>query len=615
MRSFCLWLWYLMPANPIVVRTLQGASLRQRHLWVRMFYLGALIGLVTVGLLIEGGMNANVNLSDLAKSGTKLFAFVSYAQVASICLLAPLFLAGAIAQEQTGRTYEILLTTPLSNLQIVLGSLLGRLFFVLALLLSGLPLFSVLMIFGGVPVRSVFVAFAVAALVALMVGAVAVTLSVLRAGGRKAVFVFIVAVAGYLVAAYVVDVRLLRNPASNTTTWLTPLHPLLVLESYLSSAKYQPPSPETLAGQPAVIRFYLSQPLGAFSVLTMSISFVLILWSTIYARRIVALSGTVGWVRRTLRLGMGGGGERRHPPRTVRGNPIAWREAHTRGNHAVNIVGRWGFLTLTLGAMTAFLIAYHLGHLSANALRTTMVTLLLLELAVVAMVAIFMSAGACSGEREDGTLDLILTTPVTQKDYIWGKLRGLVRFLSLLIAAPILTLALVAAYAQIGAMLQSPKAMVTDAIPGAAAGARHILILPETPLLMALILIPFVALCVIVGMNWSLKSNGVLSAVVPTLAIIAAVSLVLGFCGLQMANSVPVIGPIVNSFSPTTSVITLIYPWGFIHGFAGQTGVNRALLLVAAVIAAGGYSVIVYSMLLNMVRHFDQTVRKLSGGR
>jgi hypothetical protein len=45
------WLWHLLPANPIVVRIVEGGSRRVGHLWVRMGYLGALIVLMIVGLL------------------------------------------------------------------------------------------------------------------------------------------------------------------------------------------------------------------------------------------------------------------------------------------------------------------------------------------------------------------------------------------------------------------------------------------------------------------------------------------------------------------------------------------------------------------------------------
>jgi len=608
MQTLLRWFWYSAPANPIVVRTVQGASRRTRDLWIRMVYLGGLVALVSFGLLARGGLNPSISLSELAKAGTYLFWFVSNVQVLLICLLAPLFMAGAIAQEQAGKTYEILLTTPLTNLQIVLGSLLGRLFFVLVLLSSGLPLFAVLLIFGGVPVSSVFVAFAVAALVALLVGCVAVTLAVLQTGGRKAVFIFVVAIAGYLVAAYVVDTQLLR--VAPTTTWLTPLHPLLVLEASLNSANYRPPAPEALASRSALVRFYLGQPFAAFATLSGLLSFAMISWSTLFARGIVQSAGSGAVWRRWIGLDASGK-ERRHPPRNVRGNPIAWREAHTRGNRTGGIIARWGFLVLTTAATVIALAMYHVGQIRPATFRTTITTMLLLEMAVIVMVGVYMSAGSVSGEREDGTLDLILTTPVTPQQYIWGKLRGLVRFLTLLLAAPIMTMAIVAAYTIVGVILQWPRAMISDPIIGG--NLRHMLILPESPLLLALILVPFVALCVMVGMTWSLKSKGVLGAVVPVIAIIGTLSMVLGMCGFQMAGNVPFLGPIVNAFSPATSLIMLINPWVYAKGFAEEMGPGRLTLVLAALVAAAGYSFVVYTMLRGMVKGFDHTVRRLSG--
>ena len=62
------------------------------------------------------------------------FTWIAYLQIGLICILAPVFMGGAIAQEASPRTWEVLLTTPLGAAQIVLGNLFGRLFFVLALL-------------------------------------------------------------------------------------------------------------------------------------------------------------------------------------------------------------------------------------------------------------------------------------------------------------------------------------------------------------------------------------------------------------------------------------------------------------------------------------------------
>ncbi len=622
MDWFYRWLWYLLPANPIVVRVVQGGSRRARHLWVRMGYLGVMIALVLIGLLAGGGLQADVNITELAKTGTQIFALVSYGQVVFICLLAPLFTAGAIDPQRSEATFDILLSTPLTNLQVVLGTLLSRLYFVLALLLSGLPLFAVLLIFGGVPVVSVFVSFAVAGLTAIVVGAVAVTLNVMRAAGRRAIFTFVIGVSGSLLFFYLLDVALLRRWVSvpDSTTWLTPLHPLLVLEASLNSANYRPPPQDSVAHLPTILRCYVTRPFTTFASLSLTLSGALVVFSAVQLRK-VGQEVRFAAVRRWLRLSSGG--ERRRPPRKVRGNPVAWREAHTRGSRAGAILARWGFVAAGLGAAVALLLLYHFGGLpaltdasgvrlsAAQVFYAALRAMLLLELAVIVLVAIYMSAGAVSKEREDGTLDLMLTTPITPASYVWGKLRGLVSFLGLLLAVPVGTLLLMGLYTMLGVALGWPSA--TTSSFAAANSVDHELVLFEAGLIAAFNLVPFVALCVMVGMGWSLKARGVLGAVVPSVAIVGLLSMVLGFCGWNMAAGLPVVGPIVNSFSPVTSLMLLVNPWEAAEHFAENPALGRLGLYLGALIAAAGYGLIVYLMRIAMVKSFDHTVRKLSG--
>ncbi|MCE9590665.1 MAG: ABC transporter permease [Planctomycetes bacterium] len=639
MEALYRWLWLLVPANPLVVRIVQGGSRRTRHLWVRMGYLGLLIVMVLAPMMFGGVLSSQMSLTDLAKTGAGVFEWVSYGQVIGICLLAPLFMSGAIAAEQSGQTFNILLTTPLTNLQIVLGSLLGRLFFVLALLASGLPLFAVLLIFGGVPIRSVFVSFAVTGLSALLMGSVAVTLAVLRAGGRKAVFLFVISIAAYLVLGFAIDQFVLVNmppaaPGQTTwfgpvmkdgTTWLTPLHPILVLKASLNSASYRTPTPEELSPYWALTRFYLGDPFGAFAALTGLTSMVLILWSAARVRAVGEMDGrgglrgiVAGWLR------LGNGGNRRRKPRDVWANSIAWREANTRGNRAVAILMRWGFFVIGVGAAAVLLLLHHLNRLpaigqrdSAYTFRLSLQVILLVELVVIVLVAIYMSAGSVSREREDGTLDLLLTTPVTPRQYIWGKLRGLVSFLGLMLAAPVATLALAAAYSGYGQWMQWPRAMMSYSPPDSGGGLMLAVVrpmmLPEAPLLLALVLVPYVAVCVMTGMYWSLRSRGVLTAVSAAVAVLAPVMLVTGFCGWRSAEAITFIGPMLNAFSPTTGLIMIVNPWERISGFSGAPEFGRFNLFMAAVAAVVGYGVVIYALLTSMVGGFDHTVRRLSG--
>jgi ABC-type transport system involved in multi-copper enzyme maturation permease subunit len=624
MTTLYRWLWYLLPANPVLVRIVHNGSRRWRHQAIRMGYLAALIFLVVLGLLTGQGMGHDISLTELAKSGAQVFKIVGFGQVILICLLAPLFMAGAIAAERQGQTFDILLTTPLSNVQIVLGSLLGRLFFVWALLLSGLPLFSVLLIFGGVPIRSVFVAFGVAGFWALLMGAVAVTLAVLRAGGRKAVFLFVIFVASYLVAAYAIDTLLLRRllATAGQTTWLTPLHPLLVLEASLNSADYRPPAPETVAHLSGLARMYLTRPFATFVWWTSLASLLLVLLSALQVRRLGQGEAPAIWLklRRWLRLERG---ERSRPPREVWHNPIAWREANTRGKLAWSILARWGFVVLGVAGVVVLLSLYHTRSLPTvrDAMGTPMaphvvfhfclLTLLLIEVAVIALVAIYMSASCVSREREDGQLDLMLTTPITPRQYIWGKLRGLVSFLAVLLSLPVLTMLIVSGYTLIGTALQWDGAQVS--YTSGQSSAKYDLLLPEAPLLLLLILAPFVALCVTLGMSVSLKARGVLSAVTQGLGFLALHVAFGAACGWSAAKSIPLVGSVLNAFSPVTSIMMLVNPWENLYGFLGDPGFGRASLIVAAVAAAAGYGFIIYGLIVAMVNGFDQAVRQLSG--
>src|SRR3954466_3929458 len=245
--------WRLVPANPILVRVVQAGGKRKRDLLIRCAYLGILLFLVIFLLLQSAGNLASASLSDLSKQSSEIFYYMSYAQLALVALLAPIFTAGAITQEKDSQTYDILLSTPLTNGQIVLGSLLSRLFFVIALLISGIPIFSVTQIFGGVAIASITMSFAIAAATAFVTGSLAMAIATFKVGTRRTIFSFYLFVVIYIVGILLLDQLpyfWIAGPRTSTTTshisWFTGIHPFLALRVILGDPTYRPPEPGML---------------------------------------------------------------------------------------------------------------------------------------------------------------------------------------------------------------------------------------------------------------------------------------------------------------------------------------------------------------------------------
>ena len=519
--------WRLIPANPILLRVVETAGKRRRDLIIRCGYLGLLVMLVVISLL-PGGTTSGSSLSDLAKSSAVLFQRMSYLQLGLVALLAPIFTAGAITQEKDSQTYDILLTTPLTNGQIVLGSLLSRLFFVVALLVSGIPIFSITQIFGGVAISSIVQSFFIAAATAFVTGALAMAIAVFKVGTRRTIFSFYLFVVIYLVGLFVLDQvpyfqingHQINSNIVCHTSWFTGLQPFLALRATFHDPAYNAPLlgdlPPNLQAWP--LGWYLSDPAGFYTTVMFALSFILVMPSIVLLRRLAQSTTSL----KTLilqRIGLTRG-DRTRKPRTVWSNPIAWREAKTKASAAKASALRYGFIALGLfGALALVYLysslkaptsnqyidslsydpAHHLltvytldgtattlplqpyttfklngkdstiealrgrlsvhaeqqprgvrsrlgfyrrvkdlpRRLSADEARKYLLGIVTIEFAVILLIVTNAAASTVTREKEDGTLDLLLSTPITSRYYIWGKLRGLVSFILPLVAVPV----------------------------------------------------------------------------------------------------------------------------------------------------------------------------------
>jgi len=615
------WLFRLGPTNPITVRLVQNGSRRTRHMYIRAGYLAVLIVVLLWSLLI--GLGGNLSYRDLAAKGAASFTTVAFLQITLICVLAPVFMAGAIAQEASPRTWEVLLTTPLTAAQIVLGNLLGRLFFILGLLFCSLPLFALTQYFGGVPGTSILASYLIAGCAALMVGSIAISLSVSRLVGKRAVFAFYVSVVSYLAITLGVDAYLSPwGSATRPVTYMTSINPFLSLYALLNPSTYTSAAEGSLRGMAA---WFLEHPVKTYCIISLGLSALLMGVSTFTVRAggVAMLAGETGgvpWYRKL--FGLAAAGSEHRAPRSVWTNPIAWREAAARNATLGRIAARWTFITL--GGLFGLLlvILYHRGSMTTTDFRLAVMFTVTGEIAVTALVAINMAATAISREREDGTLDLLLTTPITPGQYLWGKLRGLVAYLLPMLGVPLGTLVVAGVYVlmcqTIDGFEPAGGVMYTENM-GSGVVLNLPAILPEAALIMPLVVLPFIAACAMVGLQQSLKSKGTISSVVVTVAFVGVGAGLFGLCAWKAGSEINMLGPMLTSMTPATSLYAMIYPKEAMTEAVAvaNTGLATARICAAvgAVLAAGLYLAVVYGVHANMVRTFDVTVRRLAGGK
>ena len=93
--------------------------------------------------------------------------------------LAPAFTAGAISLEREKQTLDLLVTTPISSLAIVVGKLLSALVYVFLLIIASIPLTALVFLFGGVGPEDLVRGYAVLLVTALGLGSVGLFCSTL----------------------------------------------------------------------------------------------------------------------------------------------------------------------------------------------------------------------------------------------------------------------------------------------------------------------------------------------------------------------------------------------------------------------------------------------------
>jgi ABC-type transport system involved in multi-copper enzyme maturation permease subunit len=379
------------------------------------------VGAILVGMMVvwqSSNRIANpgqtVSIQALARYGETLYETIVSIELTLVLLAAPAATAGAICLDKARGTLDHMLATDLSNGEIVLGKLGVRLVPVLGLIACVLPLTALASLLGGVDPLALFGSFLTAIGCALVGCSLALTLSV---WGRKTHEVLMIT---YLILIlWVISPMLIMIAAFSFRSPPLPKFALIVWDwiecsnpYYLAFAPYTDPGKVGLATYPGFLMVCLF-----FSALLVGLATIQI--------RGVALkqTGQPAAKARRGRLAL-------HFPRlswlpalpgpSLDGNPVLWRECHRlRPSRFLRVV--W-FLYSALGILW---IVLSLKIATTTRGNDEMVGVMNMFQVSVGLLLLSVSAAtSLAEERVRGSLDLLLSTPLSTSSILVGKWWG-----------------------------------------------------------------------------------------------------------------------------------------------------------------------------------------------
>jgi ABC-type transport system involved in multi-copper enzyme maturation permease subunit len=429
--------WRIGPGPVFAWEWLTGARRWQLYAGRVLFGLALLLSIWAVWTRYTGRV---MEPSELAQIGPSLYIAYVLTQLGLVCLVTPAMTSGAICQEKARGSLLHLLTTDLSDSEIVFGKLLARLFPAGMLLATGVPVLMICGLLGGLDLNAVLGAAAVTAGTALLCCSGALMISVWARKPQGALMAAYFALVAWLLLVPMAEVVVMASAAmmqggpNQGPLWRPamfmitdgslggyPNSPLAWFHPcWLVLAPYSEPGTVSLPDQ---LRF-----LGLAAVA----SGVMGLVSVRSLRRVyLAQLGRARKPTKYLRLPQFGRKRRAQglgdrgwlPGPSLDGNPVLWREWH---RNAPSLPQRimWHFFVIMSVVLYLPLIVdaampgrpaisdWLLGV--ANGFTVTY-GLLLLSVS---------SSTSLSEERARGSLDVLMSTPISTPMIVWGKWWG-----------------------------------------------------------------------------------------------------------------------------------------------------------------------------------------------
>lgn len=395
--------------GPIFNREFLTVPRRDRHFTSRVAALGLLWVIGITAWQATVGFTKDAALGETARFGLLLFQIISFVQLTLLLFFSTLSAASTVAQEKDRRTFILLLLTDMRDYEIVLGKMLGSLLPIGILFGVTVPFFAMVLLLGGVSGEQVIQAVIVLAATAIAAGSLGALVALWRDRTFQALALAVLALVFYLMIVQGVGLigNLLERDWSQATAWLDPYTAMqYVLE---------PPSVEPFLAPAygfALAMFGLSLALNGFGI------WKLRKWNPsgepVQQREVPTEDESTLEARAKAHAAPG---EVRH----VWSNPILWREIRTLAYGRRPLLVKFAY-----GIVLALICYFAFGQVSTQADRLAfaaaygLVPLTVLSLLLVSAQAVT----SITSERDGGAIDLLLVTDVSPKEFVFGKIGG-----------------------------------------------------------------------------------------------------------------------------------------------------------------------------------------------
>lgn len=182
--------------SPILIKEMRSTMRSKRTFTAMTLFLLLLVGLQ---LFIYYTVTQN-SVGSSSDVGQMLFGFSSAIELLLLATITPPLTATAISNEHQQKTFDMLISTPLTPAQILRGKLLASMNYLFLLIFASLPISSVVFLFGGVTPSALLWWLALTITLLLMLGTLGLFIStILRNGGAATALTYIICMLMFVV--------------------------------------------------------------------------------------------------------------------------------------------------------------------------------------------------------------------------------------------------------------------------------------------------------------------------------------------------------------------------------------------------------------------------------